>query len=630
MKKHNSTSNPNVDLTLFGNLSGFETDSQDKRFSRGKLKVCFEGVTGDKRYFPGKFIDKLIPTLPYTPIVSSYDEKSDDFIGHASEQQILGIVDPCTEITRETDELGRNWVVCGTVYYTERPDTVGKLAKKIEGHKQSLELDPRTIEYVVNYDEKKHLKNIEFTAGSFIGVSVLGDHQKPAFSGSEFFSDNGELNSKFVEKMTLLKDYCTTHAKHTQCEDQKSGDQQKDGGVKQEQVDKNIYSFMKLSWGDISNKVSGAVCKEYENEAYCYLVDMFDDVAVFKFYFYLSEEEKLIRIKYSCTEDGQITLGNVDEVQVTYQPIVEKDGFNEVPPATQTNNDEIPSVATEEEKDEKPEDEDSSEEEKSETSKESVEEDEKDKDEDEENADCAKKKKNGQCGDESGNDQEVSNSTSLTSEESVDSTSTETTEDGKELSNAAELNESQENNEVVDEESGTSTNDALSQIDSEVSHTATAEKASVENADEINTNSESGQFTEEVQQGAESQKDGDVPTVESFTTSSTSLTESEKAELEALKREKKLAMVESFKETLVESDYNDFVTNIDNFSTTEELELQLLRKYKTKVSEKTATDEDASHTNARRNFACFPTLNNANGEKEDSIDSLIRKYCRKG
>lgn len=96
------------------------------------------------------------------------------------------------------------WAICDTIYYTERPDKVGEIAKKIEGHSQSLELDPNTVKYVVNYDERKHFKNIEFTAGHFIGVSVLGNDQEPAFTGSAFFASN----EQFKQKMEILKNYC--------------------------------------------------------------------------------------------------------------------------------------------------------------------------------------------------------------------------------------------------------------------------------------------------------------------------------------------------------------------------------------------------------------------------------------
>lgn len=187
--------------------------------------MFYKGETADHRYFSDAFSEDLVKSLPYTPVVSYYDEEKDDFVGHATEQQILGIVDPCVTPRFEEGADGVTWCLCDVVLYTERPDKVGDIAKKIVGHSQSLELDPNSVKYVVNYDEKRHFKNIEFTAGKFVGVSVLGSDQKPAFTGSHFFS----VDEKFESKMKILKDYCESEGHN-------------DGGNLM-----NIQDFMKLS-----------------------------------------------------------------------------------------------------------------------------------------------------------------------------------------------------------------------------------------------------------------------------------------------------------------------------------------------------------------------------------------------
>jgi hypothetical protein len=219
MKKH--TINYSWPATLFD----FSAEC-DGNYSKAKLKVFYKGETADHRYFSDEFSEELIKSLPLTPVVSHYDEEKDDFVGHATEQDIYGVVDPRVNPSF-VEEDGKSWAVCDVVLYTDRPDKVGEIAKKIVGHSQSLELDPKTVKYTVNYDERKHFKNIEFTAGSFIGVSVLGNDQKPAFTGSEFF----EYDEKFEEKMKLLKDYCS-----------RSNDQVNDGGNEM-----NLQEFMKLS-----------------------------------------------------------------------------------------------------------------------------------------------------------------------------------------------------------------------------------------------------------------------------------------------------------------------------------------------------------------------------------------------
>lgn len=277
-----------------------ESDSENERFSRGKLKVFYKGETADHRFFSDEFSEELIKSLPYTPIVSHYDEKKDDFVGHATEQDIYGIVDPRGEITFETDSDNVTWAICDTIYYTERPDKVGEIAKKIEGHSQSLELDPSTVKYTINYDERKHFKNIEFTAGHFIGVSVLGNDQEPAFTGSAFFASN----EQFQQKMEILKNYC--EGKTDQLGETKNMD---------------VTEFLKLSWGDICAKVSDAVNQEYGNEYYTYAVDFYDDCGIYRFYSYIDGSVKLMKLFYTLSDDGEVTLGKIVETHVVYEDL---------------------------------------------------------------------------------------------------------------------------------------------------------------------------------------------------------------------------------------------------------------------------------------------------------------------
>ena len=301
-----------IDCSWPAYLSDFSKDAIQENFSRGKLKVFYKGETADHRYFSEAFSQELIKSLPYTPVVSYYDEEKEDFVGHATEQQVLGIVDPCIAPSFEKDDNGIEWCICDVVLYTERPDKVGDLAKKIVGHKQSLELDPNTVKYVINYDERMHFKNVEFTAGKFVGVSVLGNDQKPAFAGSEFFTYNDQIESK----MKILREYC--EAKHDQLV----------GGNEM-----NLKEFMKLSWGDVSLKVEELICKEYCNEWFTSIVDMYDDSAIVRFYSYNDSTSKLMRIKYSVDENGNVTLGDINEVHVTYEDVnvstIEKTGVSQ-------------------------------------------------------------------------------------------------------------------------------------------------------------------------------------------------------------------------------------------------------------------------------------------------------------
>ena len=60
-----------------------DLESQENgRYSTAKLKVFYQGETADHRLFTKKFSDRVIETLPSTPVVGFYSEEGDDFIGH--------------------------------------------------------------------------------------------------------------------------------------------------------------------------------------------------------------------------------------------------------------------------------------------------------------------------------------------------------------------------------------------------------------------------------------------------------------------------------------------------------------------------------------------------------------------
>ena len=519
-------------------LFDFKQDTNKKNFSRGKLKVFYKGETGDKRFFSDKFSEELIKSLPYSPVVGYYDEEEDDFVGHATQQQVFGCVDPCVEpIFKEID--GQEWAICDVVLYTERPDKVGDIAKKIVGHKQSLEMDPRTVEYKINYDEKKHFKNIEFTAGTIVGVSVLGENQKPAFTGSEFFA----YNEQFESKMQILRDYCN----HV-------GDQTNGGSTM------NLQEFMTLSWGEISSKVGEAIFTEYQNEYYTYVVDMFEDCAIVRFYSYLDGSSKLMRVKYVVSEDGAIELGNVNEVYVSYNDYTTTTEEEAVGVSQATEMEDSETLDLEVTIDQ---DENECQEQFEEVVVEEVEET-----------------------IETEEFEEITEEAQEVVEETV-----------SEEEHFEEVEELQE--EVVEEENN------LTDVAEEQTEVVVAEEAQVTNAE----------VTEIVEMGVE-----DENTETKETSGSTSFTESERAEFEALKREKKLNLLNSYKQHLSDEEYATFSLGIDSFDFTS-LECELLKAYKAKT-------EQVKPVRTKRPFAFGQVLNNARKETTTE-DDLVAKYLRR-
>ena len=536
-------------------LSDFSQDSVKENFSRGKLKVFFKGETDDHRYFSDAFAEEVIKSLPYTPVVSYYDEEKDDFVGHAREQQIFGIVDPCVEPVFEEQEDGKTWCVCEVALYTERPDMVGKLAKRIVGQPHSLELDPSSVKYVINYDEKKHFKNIEFTAGQFVGVSVLGKDQKPAFTGSAFFA----CDENFEAKMKMLREYCESKE-----------DQSQNGGE-----DMNLQEFMKLSWGDISNKVDEAICHEYCNDAYTYVVDMFEDCAIVRFYYYVEGSCKLMRVRYSCDDNGNVTLGDVNEVRIAYEDV-------EVSPESATAEINMEQVV-------------------------------------EETTDAVSEvtETNAEIGEDDKSeetfagvqDNEVVEETTPEVESEVFKEDEEDKEDKEPETSEPEKALDEDKDDEEEDETKCEIQDNASSI-TEYSVAEDSDPAHVTNV-EITPTTETKVSVDDEQNSTIEQE-----TDSSFAT----LTESERAEFEALKRKEKIALVDSYKGSLSDEDYNTFIETVDNF-TNAELELELLKAYKRSMEEAEETIKPM------RAFALSSVNNNAN-KQESTLDTFVRKYKR--
>ena len=175
-----------ISTAIPAHMSGF-SETENPHLTTASLKVFHSGLTQDGRFFTKKFADKIAATIGGTPVVAKYDMEELDFIGHAYEQSVFGFVPEDPKITTEEDENGNSWLITDVKLFTERHD-VGKIARKIVGHAQSLELDPDSIDVEFIEDEDGEFERIEFHDGDLIGLSVLGVYQEPAFEGSGFFT----------------------------------------------------------------------------------------------------------------------------------------------------------------------------------------------------------------------------------------------------------------------------------------------------------------------------------------------------------------------------------------------------------------------------------------------------------
>lgn len=559
---------PKVNLNwpvVMSDFTAVNDDTPNEVFSRGKLKVFYKGETADHRYFSDAFAEKLLKSLPYTPIVSYYDEEAKDFRGHSPEQAIYGIVDPCKKPHFEKDDDGKEWCVCDVVIYTERAGKIGEIAKQIVGHKQSLE---RTdAKYVINYDAHRHFKNIEFTDGKFVGVSVLGNDQEPAFTGSQFFT--AEAQETLEAKLKLLRDYCSQAAQENLDQKEKTSN----GGFSMQIT--NYSEFRKLTWGETATKLDETLTKEYGNEAYTSIEDREDGFVYVKFYSYLDGSVSLYRIQYSLADDGSVQLGDRKPVHRTWEVIPEK---AETSPAAATAEeapvDEVVSSVAEDPQDGK-------------DVVATVAENNEPK-EAEAKADVAAS---------------VVNNEEVADKATAEATITEVATPTEETKPSEEIAEPTEKvaEPVADDNHLTAVENA----------TATREVSPATLNTAIGANEEENA---EGEQSSEQQNNN-------HSASASTLDQSEREEFEALKKQEKLNFLTSYKDKLSDEDFQRFAAELDNYSSKESLEVEILR------AALAHSQEEKSSIRRAAFYSCTADHNAL--KKEDSDEAWIKRALRR-
>lgn len=276
-----------MDFSIPAYLSDFST--QDDQRTIAKLKMFYVGETGDGRVFDKEFSDKLVKNgIAYLPVVAFYSDLKDDFIGHNNKQYIYGIVKPDAQNGFETDENGEEWFITEVMLYTDRIDNIGEVAKKIVGKQQSLEMDPNSVEYELFKENGK--SKIRFTNARLVGLSVLGDDQKPAFSGSEFFTENEDLRERFENFFSFL----TT----------------KDRGANMDKEKFAQYvNFIKLTYDERRKAVCDYAQTQFGDNCMVFVPEMSDNYVVLDILSFEDWTDKYLKYDYKIDDQG-VELSN--------------------------------------------------------------------------------------------------------------------------------------------------------------------------------------------------------------------------------------------------------------------------------------------------------------------------------
>lgn len=180
-----------IPVVTYGALAPEETSQTT---SRGRVRIFYKGLNRNGTYITDEFAEKLITTLPYTPVKGIYDKDVEDYTDHGeerSEGRIYGVVPENPNFAWEqfTDEDGvtRTYACCDVLYYT----ALYEEAAEIIGKGESMELYLRSIEG--DWQVKEGKKCFVFSDGCFLGLQALGDDVEPCFEGAAFYDFNQNI-----------------------------------------------------------------------------------------------------------------------------------------------------------------------------------------------------------------------------------------------------------------------------------------------------------------------------------------------------------------------------------------------------------------------------------------------------
>jgi hypothetical protein len=270
-----------------------------------KLRVFYQGLTKDRRLFTEDFSKKLLTSLPQTPVVGYWDQEKEDFVGHNHTQFIYGYVPENAKFGFETDPDGTKWAVTEIVLFTGRGDSIGKVAQKIIGKKHSLELDSGSMKYAVRRNPDGQLQHIELEDGRFVGLSVLGDNQTPAFEGSAFFTEKGIKTCELGKCVEEVKEKYSVFLSNT--DKQVGGEEVNKIETKlPAEVLTELQKFMRVTEDEMAKGIMEAAYGKFGQNIFVVQWSSVDDMIVFMD----MADGNYYRAKFYMTGDNTIQMGD--------------------------------------------------------------------------------------------------------------------------------------------------------------------------------------------------------------------------------------------------------------------------------------------------------------------------------
>lgn len=280
----------NFSVQIYGDLT-----ERNETTSMARCRIFYKGLNRNGSYITDEFAEKLLQTLPYTPIKGIYLQEEGDYSTHGmvnSEGRIYGVVPENPNVSWETnlDEDGqqRVYACCDVLIYTALYKEAGEILDKPE----SMELYPPSIKG--NWINIEGHKVFQFTDGCFFGLQVLGDEVEPCFEGAAFFTLNDKVEQAFEKLKVLEKTF----------ENYELG-----GDVKMNKLTFKLSDSQKYE--QLFNLLN-PVSEESEEWVFKYAIcEVYDDYALV----YDLENNSYARVSYTKDEDN-VVLGDFETTYI--------------------------------------------------------------------------------------------------------------------------------------------------------------------------------------------------------------------------------------------------------------------------------------------------------------------------
>lgn len=180
---------------------------QNDTLSKSRCRIFYKGLNRNGTFISDEFAEKLIATIPYTPVKGIFDTYEGEYTDHGDKRslgRIYGVVPENYNFKWEKhldkDGVEREYACVDVLIYTG----LYKEATSIVGSPQSMELWEPSIKGKWGFVDGKRC--YIFEDASFLGLQVLGQEVEPCFEGASFFSllqtlDNYQNTTQEEEEM---------------------------------------------------------------------------------------------------------------------------------------------------------------------------------------------------------------------------------------------------------------------------------------------------------------------------------------------------------------------------------------------------------------------------------------------